>query len=148
MRKVVATMFGIMLALSAFGRYFRPKSVTSVTAQETVVVNRRRLVNPLLISILLVLGVLALLAEMSAPGGFVAGLVGVIGDRHGAVWTITNLCQLVGIGPDRPCLLFCLCWNSRRRHWEPPASSAQSSCLPGYSSCSTPALVNISRSCR
>ncbi|MCO5194600.1 MAG: hypothetical protein M9930_15140 [Anaerolineae bacterium] len=78
MRKVVATMFGIMLALSAFRPIFA-QSVTSVTAQETVVDQFvAALSNPLLISILLVLGVLALLAEMSAPGGFVAGLVGVI----------------------------------------------------------------------
>lgn len=78
MRKVVATLLGIMLALGAFRPIFA-QSTLSVTAQETVVDQFvAALSNPLLISMLLVLGILALLAEVSAPGGFFAGLVGVV----------------------------------------------------------------------
>ena len=78
MRKIVATVLGIMLALGAFRPIFA-QGVTSVAAQDTVVDQfLAALSNPILISMLLVLGILALLAELSAPGGFVAGLVGVI----------------------------------------------------------------------
>jgi membrane-bound serine protease (ClpP class) len=78
MRKVVASVLGILLALGAIRPIFA-QGVTTVAAQDSIVDQfTAALTNPILISLLLVLGILALLAEISAPGGFVSGLVGVI----------------------------------------------------------------------
>lgn len=78
MRKMIATGLGVVMLLGMVQPLFA-QPATGVVGQETVVDQFLvALSNPLLISVLLVLGILALLAEISAPGGYVAGFVGVV----------------------------------------------------------------------
>ena len=73
--------------------------------------------NPLLLGILLTIGVQAILIEISSPGGWVAGFIGVVMFGFGFVWFGPASGQLVWPGIGSRCLCFVCAGSESAGAW-------------------------------